>query len=131
MEDYKQWLEFMIRLTNQELENENKVYETMSIHMKDFTEDDIKKKLKSIDKIESKLDTLKMCLEEYQENSNEENIIDFIEVLMNKIPSKVWTDENNHIISLKLNKDYGTLKEFFITKMKELFDLDIDIKIGE
>lgn len=131
MEEYKNWLNFMINLTKQNLKNENKVFETMSINMKDFTEYDIKEKLKSITQLESKLDTLEMCLEEYQENNNEEYILDFIEVLMNKIPSKVWTDENNHIISLKLNKDYGTLKEFFITKMKELFELDIDIKIGE
>lgn len=57
--------------------------------------------------------------------NDEKKIITFINVLANRIPKKTWNDERHHIVNLKTNEDHGTLKEYFVTQMKELFDLYI------
>ena len=54
-----------------------------------------------------------------------EDIIDFIVVLANFIPPKMWEREDIEIKDLKTGKSYGTLKNFYKTRFKELFDMEI------
>lgn len=55
-----------------------------------------------------------------------EDIIDFIVVLASFIPNKMWEREDIEIKNLATGKSYGTLKNFYKTRFKELFNMEIE-----
>lgn len=55
-----------------------------------------------------------------------EDIIDFIVVLARFIPDKMWERDDIEIKNLATGKSYGTLKNFYKTRFKELFDMEIE-----
>lgn len=55
-----------------------------------------------------------------------EDIINFIVVLASFIPKRKWNDKEMHMTNLATGEDYGTLKEYFKTQMKELFDIEVE-----
>lgn len=57
----------------------------------------------------------------------DEKIINFISVLMNRISKSKWKNEG--VYNIETNKNYDTLKEYFESQMKELFNLDVTLNI--
>lgn len=57
-----------------------------------------------------------------------EDIIDFIVVLASFIPDKMWERDDIEIKKLATGKSYGTLKNFYKTRFKELFNMEIEYK---
>lgn len=55
-----------------------------------------------------------------------EDIIDFIVVLASFIPDKMWERDDIEIKDLATGKSYGTLKNFYKTRFKELFNIEIE-----
>lgn len=55
-----------------------------------------------------------------------EDIIDFIVVLASFIPDKMWEREDIEIKNLATGKSYGTLKNFYKTRFKKLFNMEIE-----
>ena len=55
-----------------------------------------------------------------------EDIIDFIVILTRFIPDKMWEREDIEIKNLATGKSYGTLKNFYKTRFKELFNMEIE-----
>lgn len=55
-----------------------------------------------------------------------EDIINFIRVLASFIPDKIWERDDIEIKNLANGKSYGTLKNFYKTRFKELFDMEIE-----
>lgn len=55
-----------------------------------------------------------------------EDIINFIVVLASFIPDKIWERNDIEIKNLATGKSYGTLKDFYKTRFKELFNMEIE-----
>jgi hypothetical protein len=55
-----------------------------------------------------------------------EDIIDFIVVLASFIPNKMWERDDIEIKNLATGKSYRTLKNFYKTRFKELFNMEIE-----
>lgn len=55
-----------------------------------------------------------------------EDIINFIRVLASFIPDKIWERNDIEIKNLATGKSYGTLKDFYKTRFKELFNMEIE-----
>lgn len=55
-----------------------------------------------------------------------EDIIDFIVVLASFIPDKMWERDDIEIKNLATGKSCGTLKNFYKTRFKELFNMEIE-----
>lgn len=54
------------------------------------------------------------------------DIINFIVVLASFIPDKIWERDDIEIKNLATGKSYGTLKNFYKTRFKELFNMEIE-----
>ena len=55
-----------------------------------------------------------------------DEIIELISLLANNISDEKWDDEENHVINVATDEDYGTLRDFYKQKMQELFDIEVE-----
>ncbi len=61
-----------------------------------------------------------------ERTKRDKDIINFIIMLASFIPDKVWEGDNIEIKNLAIGKSYGTLKNFYKTRFKELFNMEIE-----